>query len=166
MDKKTIHNLLKAQAAKMLRNRGFNEIMFEYQIDTFRADVVGIKAGYMVAVECGRTPMKRYHAFKNWFDEVILLKYSDYLPQGEAPPKHKQIAKCILHEKYVLLLRSITEKKKTTISALMRHIIKRYLAHVEEYGVSDLRDILKRLNVLESQVNELKAKLGGLINGL
>lgn len=79
----TDHTTLKEYAHKLLHNMGYeeSEIKEEYTIKSpemkegFRVDVVGIKPGHKVAVECGLTNSDKLAWEKLFFDEVIVLPF-------------------------------------------------------------------------------------------
>ena len=171
MDKKEKHKLLKLQAMEMLKSWGFseNEVKFEYTVGEFRADVVGIKKGYKAVIECGRTPIRRYRAFKKEFDKVKILRYRDYVPLKKRynPPVFRFVT-IRLDKADVDLLRKVVKKRGTSISEFIREATTEHLGYVQKYGEPNYLNITKRLRELESNFNEVKAKLKGkgILNGL
>ena len=87
------HKLLKEQAKRVLEKQGFlkSEIFEEYQCKEgnggyFLIDVVGIKTGLKVGVECGQlaasNPCVRIIALKTCVDKIIWLPYLPLLGIG------------------------------------------------------------------------------------
>jgi len=80
-DVKVYHEAIKEVAEDFLREQGFEdrEIKHEYTVKTtegkgrWRVDVVGIKKGYKVAVECGKYDARKILDLMKIFDEVYLL---------------------------------------------------------------------------------------------
>lgn len=77
------HQLLKEQAATILKDEGFkeNEIFFEYTIknnlgDRYRIDVAGITTERKIFIECGTLSGKdRIKKLKTICDKLIYLPY-------------------------------------------------------------------------------------------
>lgn len=80
------HKLLKEQAKRLLEKQGFSksEIFEEYKCKECNGgyllvDVVGIKTGLKVGVECGQlatsNPCDRFIALKTCVDKIIWLPY-------------------------------------------------------------------------------------------
>lgn len=111
-----IHRTLKEKAKKILREKGFkdSEIFSEYPVKfdeevKFRhdVDIAGIKPELKIAIEIGSTPKNRINNLKKFFDQVIHIPKSEYIPEDlddvkydESISKRKEYLK-VAYNKYV-----------------------------------------------------------------